>query len=898
MYGQSWGTVYDTINYTTTGALGDFMDSSIGLNADGVDNEMSYSHLDKDIAFEPLIEQMHVDGNMGLIYAHVAQVLNDRSFVFPARGRKGYVPSKRVTRAAAPSTIVAPPGTHAQADIDTDVPAPGGSVTWEFDPPVRRRRYLQRRDARRRHDAEHPGHQSGAMAGGHSLALQCSGCDQHRGVANEDEPEWITVAEDFNQSGIYLQAGLTVAVNKPQATQAGGKAVKWRIQVSTGIGPAIHVHVDFTQGPATTAGATGGDAAPDLAAYDVAASDFWKKLTPFAPEVAGIQAVDPDKLVKEPEGTTAAEKQAVQVPDELDTLILTDQALPGYAFPPLPAANVPADIKAQSSQPTAPCGYTDGNPHTPGCYETFDFSVPKQIGRAVVSITPTSGDLTLTVHKKNADGSTGDKVGATSDQGGDAGTETISMTNPPAGDYIAYVDNWVAPGDSGWTGGVHFEAPNIGEQGSSKYTDAQWDTYVGKLKSFVEGGGNLVLTDGALQALPYLFPAIKRPDVGRSISYVGQVAFTTKETTSQDAPTDGNTLADPLAKNVNQAGARFNTGLRRQTFEPTPVGFSIQNADDGGNEPHSPVWQVDRQAFEAAGGRITATGTSGEADLVSQVMVGELKLGKGVVRIVGALLPTPTEEFDHEQGLEPFAVTYTGYFLAENLTDWCAPGHSCPRVTALDENSATACVAARGFTAASAKPSKRGLKFAFKRRGTAPVKIDLFQVSKGRRVVKQLLQRRFVTRKGLTWNGRKGRHKITNGAYFVRMSVKGPNGIYEGRRIALVRKGGRWHAQRSFYRRETCTRLRSFKLIRPVFGGSKRAGLGISFRLASSEQVRLTISRKGRAVKRYTFKRPKALTTIRRNVSPRKRPKGLYTVSITIGTGKNALKAKLYSKRI
>ena len=76
MYGQSWGTVYDTINYTTTGALGDFMDSSIGLNADGIDNEMSYSHLDKDIAFEPLIEQMHVDGNMGLIYAHVAQVLN------------------------------------------------------------------------------------------------------------------------------------------------------------------------------------------------------------------------------------------------------------------------------------------------------------------------------------------------------------------------------------------------------------------------------------------------------------------------------------------------------------------------------------------------------------------------------------------------------------------------------------------------------------------------------------------------------------------------------------------------------------------------------------------------------------------------------------------------------
>ena len=30
IYGQTWGTVYDTINYTTTGTLGDWFDSSIG----------------------------------------------------------------------------------------------------------------------------------------------------------------------------------------------------------------------------------------------------------------------------------------------------------------------------------------------------------------------------------------------------------------------------------------------------------------------------------------------------------------------------------------------------------------------------------------------------------------------------------------------------------------------------------------------------------------------------------------------------------------------------------------------------------------------------------------------------------------------------------------------------
>src|SRR3954470_10892184 len=36
IYGQTWGSVYDTINYTTTGALGDWFDSAIGLHADGI----------------------------------------------------------------------------------------------------------------------------------------------------------------------------------------------------------------------------------------------------------------------------------------------------------------------------------------------------------------------------------------------------------------------------------------------------------------------------------------------------------------------------------------------------------------------------------------------------------------------------------------------------------------------------------------------------------------------------------------------------------------------------------------------------------------------------------------------------------------------------------------------
>ena len=81
--------VYDTINYTTTGTLGDWFDSSSrASNADGIDNEMSFSHLDKNIVFDPHTEQLHVDGNKALIYAHLAEILDPPSGPFDAPGAR------------------------------------------------------------------------------------------------------------------------------------------------------------------------------------------------------------------------------------------------------------------------------------------------------------------------------------------------------------------------------------------------------------------------------------------------------------------------------------------------------------------------------------------------------------------------------------------------------------------------------------------------------------------------------------------------------------------------------------------------------------------------------------------------------------------------------------------
>jgi RTX calcium-binding nonapeptide repeat (4 copies) len=120
-------------------------------------------------------------------------------------------------------------------------------------------------------------------------------------------------------------------------------------------------------------------------------------------------------------------------------------------------------------------------------------------------------------------------------------------------------------------------------------------------------------------------------------------------------------------------GARFNTGMRRQTFEPTPLGFSIQNQETGADESHARQYDIGIDAWEAAGGRTAGTSAdSGERDaqpVYDRVTLGELPLGAGQIRIAGALLPQPSQEFDHTLGLEPFATTYTGYTLICNLLD-------------------------------------------------------------------------------------------------------------------------------------------------------------------------------------------------------------------------------------
>jgi hypothetical protein len=410
--------------------------------------------------------------------------------------------------------------------------------------------------------------------------------------------------------------------------------------------------VDFTAGPASTDGATGGDDPPVLKGYDVANTDFFRDLNKHVASAdQAFSTVDPRAVIA---GTQSL--------DGLSSLVLADDALPGYtgrfdgdAGPPTGPPTADFTFQSTGSVPGA-------GSRLPGTYERKEFTIAPEDGNAQMKVriewANSANDFDLYVYRRDANGN---EVEVNHSAAGSTTNEELVVTDPQPGDYVIYVDNWAAA-DPTWTGAVTFTARTAEpDAGTGAYTTAEKDAWFERLRTYVEGGGNLVLTDGALRALPEL-TTIPAAAISPQTVYAGQMAFATSD--SQ------NTLSDPLASGIDQEGARFNAGMRRQTYEPTPLGFAIQNSS-GGDASFARQYDVDRDAFTQAGGRVAATSAdSGARDaqpVYSRVTLGEIQLGQGTIRIAGALLPQPTEAFDHTLGLEPYAVTYTGYILWHNL---------------------------------------------------------------------------------------------------------------------------------------------------------------------------------------------------------------------------------------
>jgi hypothetical protein len=152
------------------------------------------------------------------------------------------------------------------------------------------------------------------------------------------------------------------------------------------------------------------------------------------------------------------------------------------------------------------------------------------------------------------------------------------------------------------------------------------------LKGFVRSGGNLVLTDAGLKMLPRL-GVVDRAAIARSVHNAGHVNIEDFE--------------DRYLSDVHTTAS--------QTYYAVPIGYSV-------DEDAAPHFTVARGAWEEAGGKSIAYVTDEE-----RIGLGRVDFGKGTIGIFGALLPDPTEIYDHWFGLADYAVTVAGGQILNNM---------------------------------------------------------------------------------------------------------------------------------------------------------------------------------------------------------------------------------------
>lgn len=204
-------------------------------------------------------------------------------------------------------------------------------------------------------------------------------------------------------------------------------------------------------------------------------------------------------------------------------------------------------------------------------------------------------------------------------------------------------------------------------------TAGQADAYFAALRRYAERGGNLVLTDASLSALGDMgvVPPAQVRDGLASTTTRGQAASYQFNVSGR-----GNVCnVDPLLRDVCLPGTAG--GSTRVAVEPTPLGYPPDGNLD--NEPAARLrqWWVTRSAWEAGCGKPTAVACTSALMLGGETGIGERHLGRGVVRIVGAMFPDPSFRpgpgRDMRFGLQSYALSFSAWQVFLNLVDYERP---------------------------------------------------------------------------------------------------------------------------------------------------------------------------------------------------------------------------------
>jgi hypothetical protein len=178
-----------------------------------------------------------------------------------------------------------------------------------------------------------------------------------------------------------------------------------------------------------------------------------------------------------------------------------------------------------------------------------------------------------------------------------------------------------------------------------------------KLRGFAKSGGNLVLTDSALRMLPDIID-VPKDSIRKGYAYVGY-----SDLNREHPLTDG--LYDRARQMFDPVGLGYPLLMERDQY--WPCNTVTTECEKSPTKNSSPIWTVDRAAWEKAGGTTAGTAdppkdrkSGAEGSATDKTSIGILKLGKGRVTIFGALLPQPTERFDHWFGINPYTISIPG----------------------------------------------------------------------------------------------------------------------------------------------------------------------------------------------------------------------------------------------
>jgi hypothetical protein len=498
-------------------------------------------------------------------------------------------------------------------------------------------------------------------------------------------------------------------------------------------------------------------------------------------------------------------------------------------------------------------------------------------------------DWDLELFRKKADGSL-EQVGSAAN-GPPSTAETVTLVNPAAGTYVARADNFAAAVPQ-YNGAATFKAPDPNLKRHAAYIG-----FCGYCDPLTEGApfdNGLATNVGA--------DGLGGPQMSSEGWHIAAARGLPRRTITgiaidpDDARTAYVTLGGYQVRPFVPPGALGDdvSGLGSgHLFVSNDAGESFR--DISGDLPDIPATAV----LIRRGQPVVATNVG--------VYIGEDLKGGHFAAMGSDLPPAPVFNLSSkpDDGELLIAASFGRGVQQYRYRDPSGAGTTpgiAPTGAQVKAAQGTACAASVGFRSTSAKAVTRGRKvrLSFVRNVKRPVTVQVFQVSRGRTVLKERQIASFKNRaRSFTWNGRAtGRKHISDGYLFVRYSMRLGGARHDIRRVVLRRSHGRFTKRPDYYRRPSCDILASYKLGRPVFGGRRTRPLTASFRLTRASTATLRITRGKKVVKRYKAKAYKAGRTYRFSLPARGQRRGDYKVRLQVVRGQRKIVSTLVSRRL